>query len=170
MHNNKANQLIFLFQKKGLPPPYATNCGEKELKYHDHYSQKACLLEHLTQHTAQYCGCRAPYMANNGLPFCSLNKTIECVPKARESFAHKDTQHKREVCPIECTEVSFDYKLTEARYVPHDKERGMKMEPTHTPYYSDEVHPDVFARHKNIARDEIEQVDDIHSSGNLYVR
>ena len=41
-----------------------------------------------------------------------------------ESFVHSDTQHKREVCPIECTEISFDYKLTEARYVPHNRGSG----------------------------------------------
>ena len=33
-----------------------------------------------------------------------------------DSFRRQDTQRKRDACPIECTEISFDYKLTEARY------------------------------------------------------
>ena len=46
------------FQRKGLPPPYATSCGESKLKHQTHYSAQACLLELLMDHVSIYCGCK----------------------------------------------------------------------------------------------------------------
>lgn len=107
-------------ETENLPPPYATQCGEKELKYFPTYNQKACLLELLTDYTGEKCGCRELFMPDNGRPLCSLRQSIMCMLPAKESF---DEFSMRQKCPVDCEVVSYTVRLSDSRYL-HNPPKG----------------------------------------------
>ncbi|XP_047145155.1 acid-sensing ion channel 1B isoform X2 [Hydra vulgaris] len=102
-------------EKKSLQPPYSTECGSVELKYHSVYNRRACLLELLTEYLGLKCGCRSLYMPDNGMQYCSLKETFTCMFPAQESFNEYEMGKR---CPVECNSITFKHELTYSRYQP----------------------------------------------------
>ncbi|XP_066921369.1 acid-sensing ion channel 2-like isoform X1 [Clytia hemisphaerica] len=113
-----------MHETHNLEPPYSTQCGEIQLKYFDTYNQKACLLEKLTDYVGEKCGCREPFMAENGLPSCSLKQTILCSLSAKDSFS----EYKfREGCPVDCVQHYYRYQITDSRFL-HNPPTGVEAQ------------------------------------------
>jgi len=101
-------------ETENLPPPYATECGEIQLKYYKKYNQKACLLEKLTDYVGEKCNCRESYMPDNGKLFCSVRETILCSFPLKEEF---NEYAMRGACPIDCKSVSFTSMLSSTPFI-----------------------------------------------------
>ncbi|XP_066921372.1 acid-sensing ion channel 2-like [Clytia hemisphaerica] len=104
-----------------LPPPVATRCGSKPLKYSNVYNQKNCFLEVITDRTGEACGCRELYMPDNGLPFCSLQQQLNCTQPFKEQISQLDLIDE---CPIDCKVTSFKTEKTDTRFL-HNAPQGM---------------------------------------------
>merc|ERR1712072_538818 len=107
---------------KNLPGPYATRCGQRNLRYFkDNYRQSRCFLEKLTTQILDDCGCQSLFMEalTKGdpakYPPCSLNSTVECVLPIVDKFDRKTNVE----CPVDCDTTTYDTSLSYARFIPN---------------------------------------------------
>lgn len=99
---------------ENLKPPYATKCGERDLKYSSDYRQSHCFIEQLNSEVIEKCNCRGEFMKEPlHIPYCSLNQTINCLLPTVHEFDRK-TSHS---CPVDCESLQYTTALSYGRFL-----------------------------------------------------
>ena len=95
-----------------LPAPYATNCGEKNLKFFDKYSRNLCWLDSLTTTVNNTCKCKDYFMPGADIPVCDIARLMNCTWPHWE----KHDLEKAFDCPLPCEVDTFNHKLSSSKY------------------------------------------------------